>query len=219
MPAPARRARHPAQVTRRPPLSLARRAQSWLMPDEDAERAASRFTSEQNILIIRLVLRRMPRRQRWRSAKRPSKRRRDGACRSRNRRQSRPAAIVAKPSARSPTGKRNWTNSATGDHRGARPRRKRTTRNGPTASSLRSTRWSSDRRSCCTAPNSRSCSACRRQPRTNLPMERQLPRRYVEMFLRGCAEARADGPGALEGEIERDGSGSSNTARSSSRSR
>ena len=42
------------------------------------------------------------------------------------------------------------------------------------------------------------------QPRTDLPMIRQLPRRHVEMFLRGCAEAQQEmAPVRLEGEIER----------------
>ncbi len=42
------------------------------------------------------------------------------------------------------------------------------------------------------------------QPRTDLPMIRQLPRRHVDMFLRGCAEAQQEmAPVRLEGEIER----------------
>jgi PAS domain-containing protein len=42
------------------------------------------------------------------------------------------------------------------------------------------------------------------EPRTDLPMMRQLPRRYVDLFLRGCAEAQREmGPVRLEGEIER----------------
>jgi hypothetical protein len=40
----------------------------------------------------------------------------------------------------------------------------------------------------------------------NLPLERQLPRRLSEIFLRGCAEAPKQGaPVRIEGEIERDG--------------
>jgi hypothetical protein len=39
-----------------------------------------------------------------------------------------------------------------------------------------------------------------------LPLERQLPRRFSEVFLRGCSEAEQQGvPVHLEGEIERDG--------------
>ena len=42
------------------------------------------------------------------------------------------------------------------------------------------------------------------QPRTDLPMIRQLPRRYVELFLRGCTEAQQKmAPVHLEGEFER----------------
>jgi hypothetical protein len=42
------------------------------------------------------------------------------------------------------------------------------------------------------------------EPRTDRPMMRQLPRRYVDLFLRGCAEAQQEtGPVRLEGEIER----------------
>jgi hypothetical protein len=42
------------------------------------------------------------------------------------------------------------------------------------------------------------------QPRMNLPMLRQLPRRYAELFLRGCAEAQKEmAPVRLQGEIER----------------
>src|SRR5712691_10440039 len=42
------------------------------------------------------------------------------------------------------------------------------------------------------------------QPRTDLPMMRQLPRRYVDLFLRGCAEVQQEmAPVQLEGEIER----------------
>jgi hypothetical protein len=42
------------------------------------------------------------------------------------------------------------------------------------------------------------------QPRTDLPMMRQMPRRYVDLFLRGCAEAQQEmAPAQLEGEIER----------------
>jgi len=42
------------------------------------------------------------------------------------------------------------------------------------------------------------------EPRTDLPMMRQLPRRYVDLFLRGCAEAQQEkGAVRLEGEIER----------------
>lgn len=40
-------------------------------------------------------------------------------------------------------------------------------------------------------------------PQTNLPLERQLPRRFSDMFLRGCREQT--GPVRLEGEVERDG--------------
>ncbi len=41
---------------------------------------------------------------------------------------------------------------------------------------------------------------------TSLPLERQLPRRLSDIFLRGCAEAPKQGaPVRLEGEIERDG--------------
>ncbi len=44
----------------------------------------------------------------------------------------------------------------------------------------------------------------RARPRTDLPMMRQLPRRYAELFLRGCAEAQQETvPVRLEGEIER----------------
>jgi len=40
----------------------------------------------------------------------------------------------------------------------------------------------------------------------HLPLERQLPRRFSEMFLRGCVEAPKQGsPVRLEGEIERAG--------------
>jgi len=40
----------------------------------------------------------------------------------------------------------------------------------------------------------------------SLPLERQLPRRFSEIFLRGCAEAPKLGtPVRLEGEVERDG--------------
>ena len=42
------------------------------------------------------------------------------------------------------------------------------------------------------------------QPRMDRPMVRQLPPRYVDIFLRGCAEAQAlIEPVRLEGEIER----------------
>ncbi len=42
------------------------------------------------------------------------------------------------------------------------------------------------------------------QPRMDLPMMRQLPRRYAELFLRGCAEAQKEmAPVRREGEIER----------------
>jgi hypothetical protein len=43
-------------------------------------------------------------------------------------------------------------------------------------------------------------------PQTDRPLERQLPRRFSEIFLQGCREAphQAD-PVRLEGEIERDG--------------
>ena len=44
----------------------------------------------------------------------------------------------------------------------------------------------------------------RAKPRTDLPMMRQLPRRYVDLFLRGCTEAQQEmAPVRLEGEIER----------------
>ena len=44
------------------------------------------------------------------------------------------------------------------------------------------------------------------KPQTDRPLERQLPRRFAEVFLRGCREAptQAD-PVRLEGELERDG--------------
>jgi hypothetical protein len=42
------------------------------------------------------------------------------------------------------------------------------------------------------------------QPRLDLPMMRQLPRRYAELFLSACAEAQKEmAPVRLEGEIER----------------
>jgi hypothetical protein len=42
------------------------------------------------------------------------------------------------------------------------------------------------------------------QPRTDLPMIRQLPRRHVEMFLRGCTEAQQEmAPVRIECELER----------------
>ena len=42
------------------------------------------------------------------------------------------------------------------------------------------------------------------RPRTDLPMLRRLPRRYAELFLRGCTEAQQEmAPVRLEGEIER----------------
>jgi hypothetical protein len=42
------------------------------------------------------------------------------------------------------------------------------------------------------------------RPRMDLPMMRQLPRRYVDMFLRGCAEAQQEmAPVRVEGELER----------------
>jgi hypothetical protein len=44
----------------------------------------------------------------------------------------------------------------------------------------------------------------RARPRTDLPMMRQLPRRYGELFLRGCTEAQQEmAPVRLDGEIER----------------
>jgi hypothetical protein len=44
----------------------------------------------------------------------------------------------------------------------------------------------------------------RAEPRSDLPMIRQLPRRYVELFLRGCTEAQEKmAPVQLEGELER----------------
>ncbi|HEV2334373.1 MAG TPA: hypothetical protein VGS13_02635 [Stellaceae bacterium] len=42
------------------------------------------------------------------------------------------------------------------------------------------------------------------QPRTNLPILRQLPPRYVDLFLHACAEAHEKmAPVRIEGEIER----------------
>jgi hypothetical protein len=42
------------------------------------------------------------------------------------------------------------------------------------------------------------------QPRTDLPILRQLPRRYVDLFLYACAEAQKEmAPARIEGEIER----------------
>jgi hypothetical protein len=42
------------------------------------------------------------------------------------------------------------------------------------------------------------------QPRADLPLTRQLPRRYVDIFLEGCAQAQKDwAPARLDGEIER----------------
>jgi hypothetical protein len=42
------------------------------------------------------------------------------------------------------------------------------------------------------------------QPRIDRPMMRQLPQRYVDLFLRACADAqKAMAPVRLEGEIER----------------
>lgn len=42
------------------------------------------------------------------------------------------------------------------------------------------------------------------QARPNVPMLRQLPRRYAEVFVRGCAEAHKEtAPVRLEGEVER----------------
>ena len=42
------------------------------------------------------------------------------------------------------------------------------------------------------------------EPRKDRPMTRQLPRRYIDLFLRGCAEAQQEmAPVRLEGEIER----------------
>lgn len=42
------------------------------------------------------------------------------------------------------------------------------------------------------------------QPRTDLPILRQLPRRYVDLFLRSCADAQKEmAPVRIEGEIER----------------
>jgi len=42
------------------------------------------------------------------------------------------------------------------------------------------------------------------QARPNVPILRQLPRRYTDVFLRGCAEAQRDmAPVRLEGETER----------------
>src|SRR5713226_8040743 len=40
------------------------------------------------------------------------------------------------------------------------------------------------------------------QPRTDLPLPRQLPRRYVELFMRGCTEVQKEtAPLRLEGEV------------------
>ncbi|HEX3953975.1 MAG TPA: hypothetical protein VHW90_10410 [Stellaceae bacterium] len=42
------------------------------------------------------------------------------------------------------------------------------------------------------------------QPRPDLPMMRQLPRRYIDVFMRGCDEAHKTGaPVRLEGEVDR----------------
>jgi hypothetical protein len=42
------------------------------------------------------------------------------------------------------------------------------------------------------------------EPRTDLPLTRQLPRRYVDVFLEGCTQAQKEwAPARLEGEIER----------------
>jgi hypothetical protein len=42
------------------------------------------------------------------------------------------------------------------------------------------------------------------QPRVELPMMRQLPRRYTQVFLRGCSEAHSTMAAVrLEGEVER----------------
>jgi hypothetical protein len=42
------------------------------------------------------------------------------------------------------------------------------------------------------------------QARPNVPILRQLPRRYADVFLRGCTEAQRDmAPVRLEGETER----------------
>jgi hypothetical protein len=42
------------------------------------------------------------------------------------------------------------------------------------------------------------------QARADLPILRQLPRRYADVFLRGCAEAQKEmAPVRLEGEVER----------------
>ncbi len=42
------------------------------------------------------------------------------------------------------------------------------------------------------------------QPRTDLPILRQLPRRYVDLFLHACAEVQEKmAPARIEGEIER----------------
>ena len=42
------------------------------------------------------------------------------------------------------------------------------------------------------------------QPRSDLPLPRQLPRRYLDLFLRGCREVQqASDPVRLEGEIPR----------------
>ena len=44
------------------------------------------------------------------------------------------------------------------------------------------------------------------RPQTDRPLERQLPRRFSEVFLRGCRDAPTQSdPVRLEGEIERDG--------------
>ncbi|HTV88483.1 MAG TPA: hypothetical protein VME41_05655 [Stellaceae bacterium] len=43
------------------------------------------------------------------------------------------------------------------------------------------------------------------QPRTDQPLLRQLPRRYGEVFLRGCEQAQKEwAPVRLEGEVARD---------------
>lgn len=42
------------------------------------------------------------------------------------------------------------------------------------------------------------------QPRTDLPMGRQLPRRYIDLFMRGCTEAQSEWvPVRFDGEVER----------------
>ena len=54
------------------------------------------------------------------------------------------------------------------------------------------------------APLSRSLLHLPEQARPNVPILRQLPRRYAEVFLRGCDQAHKEmAPVRLEGETER----------------